>query len=193
MAMERETEVAAMVTEYRNIIKPGLEWRREELDPVRNPVEVVLLDAYMELMDTAVFGNSVGDAARKEIQEIEELAPLVNPSRNIDACTAHGRALTEMMHSAGMGIREVYETIEQGRKRNKGRPVAVSAIKALEMDLAGKSANEIADVLCDYTVNPPHKPGEQRLPHRPGGYCSDRYRKEIEKLRPLYEKHKARK
>jgi hypothetical protein len=193
--MDRKTELAKIERQYREILKPTLESWRTHLDPVRNPVRVALLDAYMTRMEGAVYGSKIGDAAHNEVEEIEELAPWVNPSCYVDAATAHYGPVSEIMreivNSDPASLNDTYMTIEQARKRNIGRPVNLLAIEALEMSLAGKSDNEIADDLCDYSM-PPHKHNQARLPHKYGDNCSERFRKEIEKLRPLYEKYKPR-
>lgn len=174
---------------YPEIIKPALESRRAQLDPACKPVETTLLDAYLERMEVFYRAGATG-ADERLARAIEELAPWVNPSINISADRAHGGPLGEMMLDAGCDYPKVYETLEKERKRNRGRPVALRAIEALEMKLAGKAYHEIADAFCDYSMAP-HKRG-QNEPHRHGDVCSERFRKEITELRALYEKYKPR-
>jgi hypothetical protein len=192
MAMNRETELAIAERQYREVLKPTLESWRTHLDPVRNPVWVAFLDAYMTRLESLVYGSKTGDAARNEIQEFEELAALVNPSCEVDAATAHYGPVSKIMReTVNADATIIYTTIERERKPKRGRPVNLQAIEALEMRLAGNTDNEIADALCDYSMAP-HKRDEPHLPHRYGDLCSERFRKAIEKLSPLYEKYRPR-
>lgn len=169
---------------YTEILKPGLIFRRDQMDHAQRPVMVSLLNAYLERMEVFYRAGEVG-ADEVLITEIDELAPWVNPSREISADTAHSAPLGEMMVDAGCEYPEVYEIIEQARKRNRGRPVNLDAIEALEMNLTGKGNVEIADALCHCHLMPQG--------HEQGSSCVERIRKEIETAGALYEKYKPRK
>lgn len=164
---------------YWQLLKPKLESQRANMDPIRNPVQVAMLDRYRELMEVLFIVG--GDT--QDFDDFNELAPWVMPRREASADRAHGGPLGQIMQSVGYGYSETYPELEEARKRPRGRPVALRSVEALEMHLVGKRDEEIADVLCDY-------PEAQHRPHKNGDTCSERVRKARENLSTLYEKCK---
>lgn len=190
MGRENDPSGTAGERQYREIMKPGLEYQRAKLDPLRNPVKVVLLDAFIALYEHAIYGDFSGDTARKEIEEINELKPWVNPSVESGWDEIVGGPLPKILRDEGYTHNDALQILGRARKRDAWRPVELIAIEALEMSLAGKSIREIADALCDL---PPREHLHGSLtprPHENNDECCDRFRHLIKNLRVIYEKHK---
>ena len=169
--------------------RPEFERQLARLDPIKDRIKRVLLIAYLARMDHAVYFDSEGDSARMEMEEIEELSPLVNPWNEISWEQELSFGLYEIHLKHGLTHAESYAALGEGRKRNTGRPVNLIAIEALQMKLDGKTIYEIADTLCDYNHSRDGEPYSHDYQDHFG--CIQRFKKSIARVKKIYDKFKS--
>lgn len=176
--------------EYSDRIKPLLEARRKRLKRAHKNVALVFLDAYQERLEVLYRAAQTG-ADNRLLDEIDELSPIVNPELGCSADLAHkGLGLGETRVGAGYSYAQTYTLLEKGRKAPKGARIKQTALDALQMSLEGKTHSEIADALCDRSQSPHNRQDDPLELHAHGDVCSERFRKQIAKIRLLYDKYK---
>lgn len=162
------------------------------LESSNRPLEVTVLRAYAacwNYMEEAAVAGADGlsqldmqrPALREDLAYLRKLVIGRRPAAGADQIDQIGDIYLRV---GGFSYRELRGVAEKASKAERGAPVATTTITVLQMSLDGKSDTEIADVLCDRS-GPPHIRGEQTRPHEMGHECSEKFRKQREKLERL--------
>jgi hypothetical protein len=177
-------------------LEPTLQSYREALEalnklPESHPV-AVFIRAKLWRLEALVHGES-SDKMADELQELEEILIRAGVVKAADPESCSGRVGDCMLGDSGFSYLQIRRGMAVATKKKRGRKRTDTAMKALIMsELQHKKLHEIADALCDYSMSP-HKRQKARHPHKYGDKCSERFRRQIEELRPIYEKYKTRK
>jgi hypothetical protein len=181
MAMDDTPALELYRQAYRDVYRPCFESWRSRVDPSRLPVVAALLDAYIEHGD-----KFLREPDESLVNDLVELGSWLVGDKEVSEEEAHSGPLSGMLRDVGCSDLEAHEILARERKRKKGRPCEASlAIEGLELQLSGKTHNEIANYLLGRI---PAEYSTDKLPDEIQRR-KDRIRKLIESVKPVYQKY----